>query len=60
MQTESNEAYQIKYENKVFVTDGTLITARGAGAAEEFAMELIRLLCGEDTAKKIHDGTVQR
>ena len=35
MQTESNEAYQIKYENKVFVTDGTLITARGAGAAEE-------------------------
>lgn len=60
MQTESNEAYQTKYENKVFITDGNLITARGAGAAEEFAMELIRLLCGEATAKKIHDGTVQR
>ena len=60
MHTESNPAYQTKYENKVFVTDGNLITARGAGAAEEFAMELIRLLCGEDVAKKIHDGTVQR
>ncbi|MCR5252729.1 MAG: DJ-1/PfpI family protein [Treponema sp.] len=60
MQTESNPAYQPNYENKVFVTDGNLITARGAGAAEEFAMELIRLLCGADVAKKIHDGTVQR
>lgn len=60
MQSESRENYQIKYENRVFVTDGSLITARGAGAAEEFAMELVRLLCGEEIAKKIHDGTVQR
>ena len=60
MSTESNEAYQLNYEDKVFITDGTLITARAAGAAEEFAMELIRLLCGDETAKKVHDGTVQR
>lgn len=43
-----------------FVTDGTVITSRGAGCAEQFAMELIRLLCGEEIAKKIHDATVQR
>ena len=60
MSTESNEAYQLNYEDKVFVTDGTLITARAAGAAEEFSIELIRLLCGAETAKKVHDGTVQR
>lgn len=60
MSTESSEAYQIKYEDKPFITDGTLITSRAAGAAEEFSIELIRLLCGSDAAKKIHDGTVQR
>ena len=60
MQKESHPDYQLKYEDKVFVTDGKLITARGAGAAEEFAMELIRLLCGDEVAKKIHDGTLQR
>lgn len=43
-----------------FVTDGTVITSRGAGCAEQFAMELVRLLCGEEIAKKIHDATVQR
>lgn len=43
-----------------FVTDGTVITSRGAGCAEQFAMELVRLLCGEEMAKKIHDATVQR
>ena len=60
MHKESKENYQNGYEDKVFVTDGNLITARGAGAAEEFSIELIRLLCGAEAAKKVHDGTIQR
>lgn len=37
------------------VTDGMITTARGAGAAVEFALELVRQLCGEETAQKLHD-----
>ena len=43
-----------------FVTDGTIVTGRGAGAAEEFAMELVRLLCGAEKARAVHDATCQR
>lgn len=46
--------------DKPFQTDGNVITSRGAGTAEQFAMELVRLLAGEEIAKKVHDGTVQR
>lgn len=60
MANESDASYVSNYEDKVFITDGNLITSRAAGAAEEFSIELIRLLCGSETAKKVHDGTVQR
>lgn len=43
-----------------FVTDGTVITSRGAGAAEEFAMELVRLLCGPAMKEKLKNATCQR
>lgn len=43
-----------------FVTDGNVVTSRGAGTAEEFSMEIIRILLGQEAAKKIHDATVQR
>lgn len=43
-----------------FVTDGNLVTGRGPGCAEQFAMELVRILCGNDVAKKVHDLSVQR
>lgn len=43
-----------------FVTDGNLVTGRGPGCAEQFAMELVRLLCGADVAKKVHDASIQR
>ena len=43
-----------------FVTDGNVITGRGAGAAEQFAMELVRLLCGKETADFLKEKTVQR
>lgn len=43
-----------------FVTDGNIVTGAGAGTSEEFAMELVKILCGEAEYKRIHDGTVQR
>ena len=44
--------------HKAFVTDGTVITGRGAGAAGVLALELVRLLAGEDCAKKVQGDIV--
>lgn len=60
MQENAKAEYLNGYSDKVFITDGNLITGRGAGAAEEFAMELVRLLAGPETAEKIRKGTLQR
>lgn len=58
---QSNAAdYVSAYEDNVFVTDGNLVTGRGPGAAEQFAMELVRILCGEETALKVKTGSCQR
>ena len=38
------------------LTDGLIITARAAGSAIDFALELVRVLCGIDTAEKIRKG----
>ena len=57
---ESKAEYQSGYSNKVFVTDGNLVTSRGPGAAEEFSMELVRLLAGEEVCKKVHDSAQMR
>ena len=43
-----------------FVFDGNLLTGRGPGTAEQFAMKFVEILAGADTAKKIHDGSCQR
>lgn len=43
-----------------FVTDRNLITGRGPGAAEEFAMEIVRVLFGNDMFMKIRTGACQR
>ena len=37
------------------VTDGNVITGKGAGAAIEFGLALSAKLCGEDTAKKVRE-----
>lgn len=47
-------------ENVPFVTSGNLTTGRGAGAAEEFAMELVKILAGDEAYNKIKIGTCQR
>jgi len=41
------------------VTDGLVTTAKSAGHAVPFAIELVRLLCGEDKAKKIEFSLMQ-
>ena len=60
MESESKPEYQSGYSNKVFITDGNLVTSRGPGAAEEFAMELVRILAGEEVYRKVHDSSQQR
>ncbi|MCR5124395.1 MAG: DJ-1/PfpI family protein [Treponema sp.] len=47
-------------ENVPFVFDKNVLTGRGPGTAEQFAMEFVRILTDEATAKKIHDGSCQR
>lgn len=60
MNGEANSAFAGGYSDKVFVHDGNLITSRGAGAAEEFAMEIVRTLAGEEMYTKVKTATVQR
>ena len=60
MEGEANPAFAGGYSDKVFVHDGNLITSRGAGAAEEFAMEIVRTLAGEEMYTKVKTATVQR
>lgn len=43
-----------------FVVDQNLITGRGPGTAEQFAMALVEYLCGKETAQKIKAGSIQR
>ena len=60
MQDNARPEYQGNYSNQVFITDGTLVTGRGPGASEQFAMELVRILAGQETYEKIHTGSCQR
>ncbi|MCM1364037.1 MAG: DJ-1/PfpI family protein [Faecalibacterium sp.] len=41
--------------SKHVVKDGVFITAKGAGVAIDFGLEIVAALCGEDTAKKIRE-----
>ena len=43
---------------KNVVRDGKIITAAGMGAALDFALELVSLLCGEDKAKALRKAVV--
>ena len=46
--------------NEPFVVDQNLITGRGPGAAEQFAMALVEYLCGKEKAQEIKAASVQR
>jgi protein deglycase len=46
--------------NVPFITDRTIVTGRGPGCAEQFAMELVRILFGGNLAARIHDCSIQR
>lgn len=41
--------------DKGVVTDGNITTARGAGVAIEFGLELISVICGKAASEKIRD-----
>ena len=47
------------YTDKAFVKDGNLITGRGPGAAEEFSMEIVRELFGDETVQRIKKASVR-
>lgn len=42
--------------NDKVVVDGKFITSKGPGTSIEFSLELIKILCGEETANEILDG----
>lgn len=45
---------------KAFVRSGNLITGRGPGAAEEFAMEIVRALMGDEVYAQVKADAQQR
>ncbi len=51
---------QKKHKIQPVVTDENLVTGRGPGTAEQFSMEIVRLLFGEETKAKIMETSVQR
>lgn len=47
-------------KNVPFVLDNNILTGRGPGTAEQFAMKFVELCAGEEAAAKIHEGSCQR
>lgn len=47
------DLYGAEIADAYAVTDGNIITAKGAGSASEFAFEIIKYLTDKETAKKI-------
>lgn len=42
------------------IVDGTIITSKGPGSAEEFSMAIIKYLCGEDAVSYVKSSSQQR
>ena len=59
MESNAKPEFLSGYKNETFVEDGNLITARGPGASEEFAMQIVKKMCGEEVFAKIRRGTQQ-
>lgn len=47
-----------KVQNKLCVTDGKFTTACGAGAAIEFGLELVNVLCGAEKSEELRHAIV--
>ncbi len=47
-------------DDQPFVHEGNVITGRGPGAAEEFSMEIVKTLCGQDSFENIRKGALLR
>lgn len=45
-------------QNSLCVTDGRFTTAAGAGAAIEFGLELVKVLCGEEKSAELRSAIV--
>lgn len=60
MEDNAKEEYIPAYFNEVVIADDNVVTARGPGASEQFAMELVKILCGQETYDKIKKGSQQR
>ncbi|WP_407398061.1 DJ-1 family glyoxalase III [Treponema sp.] len=60
MEGEAGEYAANHVKDVPFVHCENVITSRGAGTAEQFAMEIIRELCGEEKKEEIRKGTIQR
>ena len=49
-----------KISESSVVTDGNITTAKGMGVALPFALELVRLICGEDKANEISKSVMEK
>ena len=48
---------KVKYTDEMVVVDGNTITAKGPGAAPEFAFAIIKALVGQDAVDKVKSGS---
>lgn len=60
MQDNAKNEYIPNYSNQIVICDKNLITSRGPGASEQFAMEIVKTLCGTDIYNKIKTSSQQR
>lgn len=61
MKEDADSAYHSSHVSGVaFVHDRNLITASGPGSSEEFSMEIVKTLCGEEIYRTVKDKAVQR
>ena len=54
------ESIRATHVQERVVESENLVTSAGAGSAEEFAMKLVYILCGEEVYNKVKSGTIQR
>ncbi|MBE6129538.1 MAG: DJ-1/PfpI family protein [Erysipelotrichaceae bacterium] len=54
--TFEDPSYEGEYQQVPAVRDGNLITGRGMGATIEFAREIIKVICDEETLRKVEYG----